>query len=82
MHLSIIAIENHDHAINSKTLLKTNITLDALPSNKKSTDTSAATDGKKIIYITIIILVTSSNTMIVINAMQFIEALRNLSYVQ
>ena len=35
-----------------------------------------------IIYINIIILVTSSNTMIVINAMQFIEALRNLSYVQ
>ena len=35
MHTSIIAIENHDHEMNKKTLLKTNITLDALALNQQ-----------------------------------------------
>ena len=35
MHTSIIAIDNHYHAMNSKTLLKTNLTLDALALNQQ-----------------------------------------------
>ena len=81
MHTSIIAIENQDHEMNKKTLLKTNITLDALALNQQlihqqhQNEKSSSTSPSSSFW-------PPATQMIVINAMQFIEALRNLSYVQ